>query len=172
LNNESIYDRYLLIPVLGVAILLDRILNFLTLARDRYLKAYLMVVLGVITVFTLLTGSYIPSFNNDIAVTKNTYEKFPEWDGSSFNYVYSLIEGHRFDEAYAITMKEKTFASPLWVRSYFVGWIFLERGMVDEAISELKTSAYHAMSGGYFPFPAIPSRIIAGGFGVPHLSAP
>ncbi len=155
LGNESIYDRYLFIPVLSVAMLFERGLRSLALTHNRP-TAYLTAVFVVVIVFSAITFSYIPAFRNDIAVTRNTYQKFPEGPGSGFNYVYSLIESGRLDEAYQITLKEKTLSSPPWVRDYFIGWILLERGLTEQAIPELNAAAYIAMSGGYFPFPNLP----------------
>jgi hypothetical protein len=165
LTNLSIYDRYLFIPVLGIAIIMERLLRLLPLALNHLRIVYLSVIFSVVLVFTAITISYIPTFRDDIASTKNTYERFPEWPGSSFNYVYSLIEGGRLNEAYAITLKEKTFSSPLWVQGYFKGWILLEKGMIDNAISELQIPSILAASGGYFPYPNIPlarALILAG----------
>lgn len=156
LNNASIYDRYLFMPVLGIAMLLERFLRYLPLALNRLRAAYLSIMSSAVVIFTILTISYIPAFRDDIASTRNTYERFPEWPNAAFNYVYSLIEGGRLDEAFAVTEKEKTLALTPWVRGYFRGWIHLERGMIDEAISELRMSSILAVTGGYFPYPNIP----------------
>ncbi|HWR58207.1 MAG TPA: hypothetical protein VN328_04890 [Thermodesulfovibrionales bacterium] len=159
LGNDSIYDRYVFIPVLGVAMLIEHTLRILssTWKRIKFINAlYPTIIFGIVIVFSSVTFSYIPAFRNDIAVTKNTYEKFPEWRNSSFNYVYSLIDGGRLDDAYAVTLKEETLSFPPWVRGYFNGWILLEKDMLDQAIPELRASSYLAMHGGYFPFPNIP----------------
>lgn len=156
LANLSIYDRYLFIPALGIAILMERFLRFLPLALNRIKIVYLSIILGLVLVFAAITIAYVPTFKSDIASTRNSYEKFPDWPSSSFNYVYSLIEGGRLDEAWDITIREKSFSSPPWVRSYFKGWIYLQRGELEKAVSTLSYSSTFAISEGYFPFPNIP----------------
>lgn len=157
LNNASIYDRYLFIPVLGAAMIADKMIRGLNSILKKSSKWAPSAVLAVlIAAYSILTVSYVPAFRDDVAVGKNSYENFPQWPGSAFSYVYALIEKGRLDEAYAITLKEKTFDTPPWVRYYFLGWISLERNNLNEAISNLRISSYLESAGGYFPFADIP----------------
>jgi len=173
----GLYDRYLSIPLLGICILFERVIvtvldkinrNNLSEGHPshysllRSMKIYIgrvtasSVVIAVIISLSLITVSYVPTFKSDIDSTRNSYEKFPYWPSSGFNYVYSLIEGGRLDEAWEITIREGTFAYPLWVRTYFVGWIYLERGDIKKAIEMLSYSSFLAVDGGYYPFPSVP----------------
>lgn len=154
--NALLYDRYLSISLLGVCILLERGFAFIY-ARGKWIKYIsLLVLILAIMLLSIITVSYIPTFQSDIASTGNLYEKFPDMPWSSFNYVYSLIEGGRLDEAWEVTIREGTFAYPLWVRSYFIGWIYLQRGDIEQAIRTLSYSSFLAVDGGYYPFPSIP----------------
>lgn len=161
LSNAAIYDRYLFLPVLGIGIGIERLAS-LSVMRWQWTKGAI-VALWVLVLISLsvLTYRYVPSFKNDVVSTHNSYQQFPEWPTSSFNYVYALIEAGRLNEALDVTMREKTFESPAWVRSYFIGWIHLNKGEEAEALKFLEQSSYMCMIGGYFPFPDIPlARIL------------
>jgi len=154
--NASIYDRYLAVALLGICILFERVFAniFNRAARMPFIPPALAA--AVIIIFSWITMAYVQTFRSDIESTKNSYEKFPDWPGSSFNYVYSLIEGGELDKAWDITMREKSFLSPAWVRNYFIGWIYLQRGNPEEAVPVLSDSTALAISEGYFPFPGLP----------------
>lgn len=156
LTNSAIFDRYLFLPALGISVLFEKSLRALPLAPERLRRVYAPAIVSVVMAFSVVVVAYVPTFRDDVSSTKNTYELFPEWPSSAFNYVYSLVENGRLDEASEIIDKEKTLLSPPWVRGFFIGWILLEKGMTSEAIAELKVSSYLAMSGGYYPFPNIP----------------
>ncbi len=156
LTNSAIFDRYLFLPALGISVLFEKSLRALPLAPERLRRVYVPAIVPVVMVFSVIVIAYVPTLRDDISSTKNTYELFPEWPSSAFNYVYSLIENGRLDEAGEMIVKEKTLSSPPWVRGFFIGWILLEKGMAPEAIAELKVSSYLATSGGYYPFPNIP----------------
>ena len=156
LGNAFIYDRYLFLPVLGIGIIVERIVSKV-IDRWRWsIVPVFVTVLLMLFAMVFLTYSYIPSFRNDVASTQNTYEKFPDWPTSSFNYAYSLIEAGKYKEALDLLARERTLDSPRWVRDYFLGWIALERGEMETARGLLEPSSYACMMGWYFPFPNIP----------------
>lgn len=154
--NASLYDRYLSISLLGICILFERAFADM-FVKTGWLRIFAVsIFLTVVTAFSIVTVLYVQTFKNDIEVTKNTYEKFSDWPTSAFNYTYSLIEGGELDKARDMVVKEETFSSPLWVRSYFRGWIYLQRGEFGQAVSTLSYPAVLASGEGYFPFPSIP----------------
>lgn len=154
--NASIYDRYLFIALLSACILFERGFASIFL-KAKQLRFYAAAVLiAVMTIFSVITALYVPTFHSDIDSTRNSYEKFPDWPSGAFNYVSSLIEAGRLEEAWDITMREKTFASPSWVRSYFKGWIYLQQGKLEQAIQTLSYSSVFTVNEGYFPFPSVP----------------
>lgn len=155
-SNASVYDRYLFMSVLGIIILVERFLRLLPFRLRQTKGIHIGILTAVVIGFIVITIAYVPTFRSDIDSTRNSYEKFPDWQSSSFNYVYSLIEGGRLDEAWDITVREKSFSSPPWVRSYFKGWIYLQQGKPDQAVSTLSYSSILAISEGYFPFPSVP----------------
>jgi len=155
LNNAAVYDRYLFLPVLGLIILIERCVAYLVLKRSMQ-KVYIGILSSLIVVCSVLTFLYIPAFHSDVESTRHSYEHYPDWPSSAFNYVYALIEAGELDKAHEITLKEPTFSRPAWVRGYFRGWILLEQGRPEAAIGELGGAAWNARAGGYFPFPNIP----------------
>jgi hypothetical protein len=100
--------------------------------------------------------AYVPAFADDVAVTRNTYERYPEWDAAAFELASSLIEARRLDEASALLAAERALDRPEWVHGYLAGWIALERGERDRALGLLAGSMTAATAGGYFPYAAIP----------------
>lgn len=151
LNNASIYDRYLFVPVLGLLIMIEYfIYSFKRIDIYRWSVGLLLII------YSFLTVNYVPTFRSDVESTAHTYRHFPQWPPSGFNHVYALIESGDLGRAEEIVLKEDALDNPPWVRSYFKGWIFLEKGMIDESIMELKYSAGLASSGGYFPYPNLP----------------
>ncbi|MFA4827674.1 MAG: tetratricopeptide repeat protein [Thermodesulfovibrionales bacterium] len=156
LNNASLYDRYLSISLLGLCILFERALAVM-FVNAKWLRFFaLSIFLSVVIALSILTLLYVPAFQSDIESTRNSYEKFPDWPTSSFNYTYSLIEGGKLDKAWDMVVNEESFSSPLWVREYFKGWIYLQRGEFGQSVSTLAYPAMLASGEGYFPFPSIP----------------
>lgn len=155
LGNESVYDRYLFVPVLGLGILFERLFTALA-GYGRMVKAAYGVAIVVLTSLAAATYAYIPNFHDDVTASANACRKFPEWRSAPFHYAYALIEAGRLDDALAFARSEKTFDQPPWVRDYFIGWILLEKGQGDEATRILELASASASSGGYFPFPNVP----------------
>ncbi len=155
-NDATVYDRFLFIPILGVGLVLERLCRFLNIKWNKLRTAVAALTLIVVTGLFSMTYYYVPKFNSDVISTRNAYNFFPDWPSSAFSYVYSLIESGELDEAMKITVKEKTFSKPPWVRGYFIGWILLERGETEMASQLLRESSILSMVGGYFPFPNVP----------------
>jgi len=156
LNNASIFDRYLLLPVLGLAILLERVASALLLRRAGSRPLYAAAVGAAVVAGSVLTVSYVPAFASDVAVTRNSHERFPAWRRAAFDHACALIEAGQLEEAASLVEREESFSSPPWVRGYLAGWILLERGELDAAIPTLSSASLIARIGGYFPFPSVP----------------
>jgi len=154
-NNASIYDRYLFLPVLGLAVIVERVGRSLARgpAARRALVAGLVVAIGA---GAWRSAAYVPAFADDVAVVRNTYERFPGWTRSGFELAYSLVEARRLDEARRLLSNEPSLASPEWVRPYFEGGILLAEGRATEAVQVLWWAQQLALTGGYFPFPSVP----------------
>lgn len=153
-QNAVIFDRYLYLAIFGGAIVFER---FMASASMRMRpRAALLAALGVLTVLASLTVAYVPKFQSDVASLRHAYTSFRGWDRPAFDYAYALIEAGELDEAERVTLSERTFDRPGWVRPYFLGWIVLERGRPYDSLGYLELASYDAMTGGYFPFPDVP----------------
>lgn len=155
LNNASVYDRYLFLPVLGLAIVAERLLRAVWLERHGSRRGYAASLGALAVAGAALTVAYVPAFADDVAVTRNTYERFPGWSRPAFELAYSLVEAQRLDEARALVARERTLDSPAWVRPYFEGWILLSEGRHEAAVPVLERATFFAVAGGYFPFPSV-----------------
>ena len=149
--NASVYDRYLFMSVLGLALVFERIFLpvFYSRKRARPVLALLFVVL--ILAMGMQTYRHIHTFRSNLDSTENTYKNYPKWNEAAFDYATALVEAGEFDRAMKLTETEENFAHPPWVRDYFRGWIYLERGETDRGIEHLMRSSYFI--GGYFPLP-------------------
>ncbi len=156
LNNASVYDRYLFLPVLGLAILFERLASALFMRRVGSRPLYAATVGAAVVAGSVLTVSYVPAFASDVAVTRNSHQRFPAWRRAAFEHAGALIEAGQLDEAASLVQREESFSSPPWVRGYLAGWILLERGDLDAAIPTLSSASLIARVGGYFPFPSVP----------------
>jgi hypothetical protein len=154
-NNASIYDRYLFLPVLGLAVVAERLVRSLP-GGPPGTRVHAAVLAGVGIAGAAGTVAYVPAFADDVAVVRNTYERFPEWSSAGFELGYSLVEAGRVEEARALLAREPSLGSPPWVRPYLEGWILLQEGRAEEAVSPLGWAQQLALSGGYFPFPSVP----------------
>jgi hypothetical protein len=155
IDNAVIYDRYLFIPIVGFGILLERIFSAITPPGNRPGRMTLAAAALILGLLSAGTYAYVPKFHSDVDSTRSAYALFPNWPTSSFNYVSSLIEAGRPDDAMKIALTEKTFSTPLWVRDYFLGWIYLEQGEISAALNTLERSSRVCFYGGYFPYPDI-----------------
>lgn len=153
LFNASIYDRYLFVPVLGVAILVSR--GAVLLAPCLSPRAVWVGAAMLLLVLGFQTYSYIPVYNSDLAVAERAYTLYPEQSSSFFNYAVALIESGAVDEAEQIiaTMNRKN--QPVWVGGYLSGWIAFERDDLNRAIPLLRLAYWQCVSGGYYPFPGV-----------------
>jgi hypothetical protein len=150
--NAVIYDRYLFVPLLGMCIFFER---GLTLSINRWQnlrRPFVFLFVSFLILLSSLTNAYIPKFWSDVAMTEHSYKNFPGWNRAAFEYAYSLVEAGMLDDAMELTEKEKTFSRPEWVRDYFRGWIYLERGEVDKAVEFLLRASYIGRVGGYYPY--------------------
>jgi hypothetical protein len=149
--NASIYDRYLFLSALGLAVVVERIFLpvFYSRKRARPVLAFLFIVL--LLAMGMKTYRYIPTFRSNLDSTENSYRNYPHWNEAAFDYVTALVEAGELDRAMELTETEESFSHPLWVRDYFRGWIYLERGETDRAMDHLMQSSY--LIGSYFPFP-------------------
>lgn len=150
-SNAGVFDRYLFLPLFGISLILYGILK-------EYNKKYFLVIAAsaIVILNAFTTFISIGNFKDDIAITANNYQVYPHWSRTSFDYVYALIEGGKFEEAEFLIEKERALHSPAWVVPYFRGWIALERGDLANAEELLRVAAMHASTGGYYPFPNIP----------------
>lgn len=153
LNNASIYDRYLFLPVLGLALVAERVARSILVGSPR---AHAGLLAAVALAGGASTVAYVPAFADDVAVSRNSYERFPGWSRPAFELAYSLVEARRFQEAQALLAAEPSLSSPPWVLPYLRGWITLEEGRAAEAIPVLAWASSLATAGRYYPFPSIP----------------
>jgi len=154
-SNATVYDRYLFLPVLGLCLILER---GLTAATTRWkIARWAGAGLAVASVITLasLTFSYIPKFRSNLASMEHAYRTFPGWKRAAFDYEGALIEAGALDQAESLAKTEATFSEPSWVRSYFRGWIELERGNLALAMPHLEQASRLIHQGGYFPFTGV-----------------
>lgn len=156
LNNASIYDRYLFLPVFGLALMAERFAREWAVVRAGAPRAYVGLLAALAVAGAVATVAYVPAFADDVAVTRNTFERYPEWSRAPFEYAYSLVEAGRVAEARDLLARDASLASPAWVRPYLLGWAKLEEGRAGEALLLLLQAQELAVAGGYFPFPAIP----------------
>jgi hypothetical protein len=156
LNNASIYDRYLFLPILGLAVLVERVARASAERAGWPSIVHSAVVGAAIVAGVVGTVGYAPAFADDVAVTRNTFARHPDWSRASFELGYSLVEAGRTGEARALMARARGFDSPAWVRPYLEGWAALEDGDTGGAIATLTVATALADEGGYYPFPAIP----------------
>lgn len=156
LNNASIYDRYLFLPVLGLALMLERVARSILLERTASPTAYGVVSLAIVVACATITFSHIPAFADDVAVSRNSYLHYPRWSSPPFELAYSLLEAGRTAEARALLSAEPSLDSPTWVRPYLEGWATLAEGRAEDAVPLLRRASMLAFQGGYYPFPSIP----------------
>jgi hypothetical protein len=86
---------------------------------------------------------------------EHAYRTFPGWKRAAFDYEVALIETGSLAEAAELAETEETFTRPTWVRSYFRGWVELERGDVAQALPHLERASRLIHQGGYFPFTGV-----------------
>lgn len=156
LNNASIDDCYLFLPVLGVALLAERVARSVLRERLGSVRAWAGAGTALVLLGAVLTARYVPAFEDDVAVTRNSYERFPGWSRAPFELAYSLVEAGRTAEARTLVAREPSLDSPPWVRPYLEGWATLVERRPAEALTALRTAAFLAEAGGYYPFPDIP----------------
>jgi tetratricopeptide (TPR) repeat protein len=156
LNNAAIYDRYISLALLGPIILLEDLCTLASSADRRLSRLPSFVLVLATLAFCVATLRHVPTFQSDVAQSEHAYGLYPEWPSAPFAYAYALIEDGRLDEALELTRREESFERPPWVRRFFLGWIQLEQGRVDSAISTLSQSAFQVMRGGFQAYPNIP----------------
>ncbi|HET8541897.1 MAG TPA: glycosyltransferase family 39 protein [Anaeromyxobacter sp.] len=156
LNNASVYDRYLFLPVFGLALVVERLARELLLARLRAPRAWAAALGAVAVAGAVLTVRHVPAFADDVAVSRTSYEAFPGWTRPPFELAYTLVERGRIAEARALVAREPSLDAPPWVRPYLEGWMILAEGRPHEAIPVLGRASFLAVTGGYYPFPSIP----------------
>lgn len=153
LFNASIYDRYLFIPVLGVGMLVGRGLEILA---DKLPPKRVAIAGGLMVVVLLIqTCLYIPVYSSDVAISKRSFENYPDAVFSIFNYVTALIDAGELEAAGGLLLKEDLVGQPPWVAGYFSGWIAFEQGALSRAIPLLRQSYWQCAAGGYYPFPGV-----------------
>jgi hypothetical protein len=152
ISNAMIFDRYLMISLLGFAILVERAAAFLIGARSTLRRPVLGACMALVIVYAVLTFAYVPKFSSDVASLRHAHSTFSGWDRAAFDYVYALIEDGQLEAASELTKREPTFASPVWVRDYFLGWIALERKDYDKALLHLRSASTMTHLGGYYHF--------------------
>jgi hypothetical protein len=155
-SNAAVYDRYLFLPVLGLCLIAERCL---AAAANRWIQlrwAVGSLALALTIALALATVSYIPKFGSNLASMEHAHRSFPGWKRAAFDYEDALIEAGSLDEAEEIASREEAFRDPVWVRSYFLGRIELERGNLAQAISQLERASRLIHQGGYFPFTGVP----------------
>ena len=149
--NAVIYDRYLFVPLLGAAILVERGFNFV----QRYLhltgKSITAGAISLCLVLAVLSNAYVRSYKSDVTMMEHGFHHYRQWNRIPFDYVYALIEAGELEKASRLTAEEPSFAKPTWVRDYFSGWICLESGDLECAIAHL-TRALHLNMGRNYPF--------------------
>ena len=155
-SNAAIYDRYLFVSLLGICMALERALAWGCVPRDRVGWTYLLPVALVALALGALTYSYIPKFRNNVASIGHSYTAFPGWKRAAFDFGTTLIEAGELDRAMLLAETESTFSNPAWVRDYFRGWIYLERGDPMRAIDHLERASAIIQRYGYFPFDSVP----------------
>jgi tetratricopeptide (TPR) repeat protein len=156
LNNASIYDRYLFLSVLGLALLAERVLRDALDRGPAGRRAWLAVAGALALAEAMGTLAYVPAFKDDVAVTENTFRRFPGWNRAPFELAYSLIEAERLDEARRFIASAPNLDAPEWVRPYLQGRVTLGEGDAEAAIPVLRIASWLADAGGYYPFPSVP----------------
>lgn len=154
-QNAAIFDRYLFVPVFGLGMILGGI--FLQSQPKKWCGVWLKIggFSGVI-LLTILTLNYIPVYNKNLSVDAHAYKTFPDWNVTSFNYTYTLIEHGDLAEASVMLDSEENLRTPLWVYDYFMGWILFKKGLNEKSIEYLRKSYWSCMVGGYYPFAGVP----------------
>jgi hypothetical protein len=156
LVNTGIYDRYLCVPVLGIAIALERAASFAAGRRVALQRPLLGALAILLAILGTLTWTHIPRFASDVASLEYAYETFPGWRRAAFDYADALVEAGDFDRAAEVTESEPSFSTPPWVRDYFRGRISLERGDAAAAQAVLTRASQIAHLHGHHPFPDLP----------------
>lgn len=132
--NDKVYDRYLAVPFIGILITLISIL-FRIISKWDKSKFYITgLAVSVLVSLSFLSFMYIPSFNNMLSSTKHTYEYFPHWEKSAFNYANILINSYQFEEANTLISSENRFVKNKSERFYLQGRICMEQRKFDTAI--------------------------------------
>jgi hypothetical protein len=156
LNNASIYDRYLFLPVLGLALVVERAVRAVVVDRLGAPRLHAAIFAALAAVLAWGAVRYVPAFADDIAVSRNSYQKYPGWSRPAFELAYSLVEAGRRDEARALLARERSLDSPAWVRPYLDGWMLLDERGAAAALPRLTEAASRAAAGGFYPFPSVP----------------
>jgi hypothetical protein len=154
-SNATVYDRYLFLPILGLCLILER---GLAAAASRWKIARWAgtgMAMTSVVALAALTFSYIPNFRSNLASMEHAYRTFPGWKRAAFDYEGALIEAGALDQAESLAKTESTFSEPSWVRSYFRGWIELERRNLALALPLLEQASRLIHQGGYFPFTGV-----------------
>jgi hypothetical protein len=154
-NNATIFDRYLFIPILGLCLIVERGFAGLIKRKPALTGAVMSCALALAFGLAAMTFTYIPKFGSNVASLENGYQNFPGWKRVAFDYETALIKSGNFEPAAQLIDTDETFAEPTWVRNYFRGWIELEKGNVKRAIHYLEHSSREIHRGGYFPFTGV-----------------
>lgn len=155
IDNAMIFDRYLFFPLLGVGLIAGYAVHQVIDEWPSIRRAIFGTLTAAGMALAILTIHYIPKFSSDIASLEHAYRHFPAWDRAAFDYVYALLEGNELDKAASVIAQNATFSNPNWVRSYFWGWLLLERGDAHQALPFLQQASRNASAGGFYPFPQI-----------------
>jgi hypothetical protein len=150
--NATIYSRYLFIPLLGAAILIERFFAFALSKHKKIRPVIICAFLALCLPMTGLSRATVPKFRSELASVEHAYKTFPGWSRAAFDYVYVLIEKGRLSKAAGLTETEPTFDKPPWVRDFLRGWIYLENGQLKHAKYYLRQAKFNIMLGGHFPF--------------------
>jgi tetratricopeptide (TPR) repeat protein len=153
IRNAIVFDRYLFMPMFGIALLFGFACYRLAARGRRTGTIVSVIALSLVLLLSTLSHLYAFKFKSNVASLQHTYRTFPDWGRGSFNYAYALIEAKEFERAERLIRTEKSFSSPEWVRGYLFGWLLLETGQLDQAIAQLTRSSLLAGQGGYYPFP-------------------
>ncbi len=154
--NAGIYDRYLCIAVLGIAIGLERAASFAVERRPNLRRPLLGTAAVLLATLGALSWSHIPRFASDVASLEHAYKTFPGWSRAAFDYADALVEAGDLDRASEVAETEPSFSTPPWVRDYFRGRILLERGDAAAAREVLTRASHITHAYGYYPFPDLP----------------
>lgn len=129
--NAKIYDRYLLIPVIGLFIILIGILNEFTKTWRKKKSIVLGGLLLLLSFWAIVLIRYVPTWKTMVASTEHAYKLYPEWSSTSFNLAISLIADKQLDAAEKMATNEKLFAN--WVSDYLMGRILQDKGEIERA---------------------------------------